>query len=210
MAAARSTAAAPRPAVRPPRPRRRTRACAPTTCRPATRSSSTPPTATIGGLFTVGGGGDATKPFITNATGVATGLNADRRRRPRRSRRSSPRRARRPASTPTPSTAGTRPTRRPRFAQVTRGRHASATRAASPTTARRARRRRAASTTLAFTGDLAKCALSATLTDAAAGEIAATPDASRRAKTTTSRSAPQRRGRGRRPRVPPHGELLSR
>ena len=32
----------------------------------------------IGGLFTVGGGGDSAKPFITNATGVATGLNADR------------------------------------------------------------------------------------------------------------------------------------
>jgi len=32
---------------------------------------------TIGGLVTVGGGGDATKPFTTNATGVATGLNAD-------------------------------------------------------------------------------------------------------------------------------------
>ncbi len=30
------------------------------------------------GLITVGGGGDAKKPFTTNATGVATGLNADR------------------------------------------------------------------------------------------------------------------------------------
>jgi hypothetical protein len=29
------------------------------------------------GLITVGTGGDATKPFTTNATGVATGLNAD-------------------------------------------------------------------------------------------------------------------------------------
>ncbi|HVE94982.1 MAG TPA: hypothetical protein VNB24_08690 [Acidimicrobiales bacterium] len=33
---------------------------------------------TIGGLFSVGAGGDGVKPFITNATGVATGLNADR------------------------------------------------------------------------------------------------------------------------------------
>ncbi len=32
---------------------------------------------TIGGLVTVGAGGRATKPFTTNATGVATGLNAD-------------------------------------------------------------------------------------------------------------------------------------
>ncbi len=32
----------------------------------------------IGGLFSVGPGGDAKKPFVTNATGVATGLNADR------------------------------------------------------------------------------------------------------------------------------------
>lgn len=33
---------------------------------------------TQGGLITVGNGGDATVPFTTNATGVATGLNADR------------------------------------------------------------------------------------------------------------------------------------
>jgi hypothetical protein len=32
----------------------------------------------IGGLISVGGGGDAKKPLTTNATGVATGLNADR------------------------------------------------------------------------------------------------------------------------------------
>jgi hypothetical protein len=32
----------------------------------------------IGGLFSVGSGGDSKKPFTTNATGVATGLNADR------------------------------------------------------------------------------------------------------------------------------------
>ena len=31
----------------------------------------------LGGLITVGKGGDAAKPFTTNATGVATGLNAD-------------------------------------------------------------------------------------------------------------------------------------
>lgn len=33
---------------------------------------------TNGGTITVGGGGDAAKPFTTNATGVADGLNADR------------------------------------------------------------------------------------------------------------------------------------
>jgi hypothetical protein len=32
---------------------------------------------TVGGLISVGAGGDSTKPFVTNATGVATGLNAD-------------------------------------------------------------------------------------------------------------------------------------
>jgi hypothetical protein len=32
----------------------------------------------LGGTFTVGAGGDTRKPFTTNATGVATGLNADR------------------------------------------------------------------------------------------------------------------------------------
>lgn len=31
----------------------------------------------LGGTFTVGKGGDAKRPFMTNATGVATGLNAD-------------------------------------------------------------------------------------------------------------------------------------
>src|SRR4051812_25318452 len=33
---------------------------------------------TQGGTITVGGGGDTAKPFTTNATGVADGLNADR------------------------------------------------------------------------------------------------------------------------------------
>ncbi|HEY3189223.1 MAG TPA: hypothetical protein VGJ70_17185, partial [Solirubrobacteraceae bacterium] len=32
----------------------------------------------VGGSVTVGNGGDGTKPFTTNATGVADGLNADR------------------------------------------------------------------------------------------------------------------------------------
>jgi hypothetical protein len=32
----------------------------------------------IAGAITVGAGGDSKKPFVTNATGVATGLNADR------------------------------------------------------------------------------------------------------------------------------------
>jgi hypothetical protein len=31
----------------------------------------------VGGTFTVGNGGDSKRPFTTNATGVATGLNAD-------------------------------------------------------------------------------------------------------------------------------------
>jgi hypothetical protein len=35
-------------------------------------------TGTLGGTIAVGNGGDTTKPFTTNATGVATGLNADR------------------------------------------------------------------------------------------------------------------------------------
>jgi hypothetical protein len=32
----------------------------------------------LGGIISVGGGGDTRRPFTTNATGVATGLNADR------------------------------------------------------------------------------------------------------------------------------------
>ena len=61
----------------------------------------------VAGLITVGKGGDATKPFITNATGVATGLNADRVDGLRRGAGSSLRRGSRPASTPTRSTART-------------------------------------------------------------------------------------------------------
>ena len=61
----------------------------------------------MAGLITVGTGGDATKPFVTNATGVATGLNADRVDGLDAAGRSSLRRGSRPASTPTRSTART-------------------------------------------------------------------------------------------------------
>ena len=58
--------------------RPRTRASARTTCPRASRSSSTPRARRAPVSITVGAGGDAKKPFTTNATGVATGLNADR------------------------------------------------------------------------------------------------------------------------------------
>ena len=41
-------------------------------------SSSAPRSGTLVGTITAGSGGDTRKPFTTNATGVATGLNADR------------------------------------------------------------------------------------------------------------------------------------
>ena len=77
-AAARSTAAARRPAAR-----RRFRAPQNPCIRANNLSTGfafefNASDGAVAGLITVGAGGDATKPFITNATGVATGLNADR------------------------------------------------------------------------------------------------------------------------------------
>jgi hypothetical protein len=113
----------------------------------------------IGGLFSVGPGGDAKKPFITNATGVATGLNADRV----------------DSKSATDLTADAVAAVRAinPFAQVTGAGGAGESRGLRSTTIGHAPD--SGNYTVEFNGDLSKCAVSATLTDAAGGEISATP-----------------------------------
>ena len=116
---------------------------------------------TIGGLFSVGGGGDTLKPFITNATGVATGLNADR---------VDSKSADDIAKDAVAASQALKP-----FAIVAANGTAGENRgvpangvtnpAGDGTYA------------VAFTGDLAKCALSATITGTTPGEITTTPAA---------------------------------
>jgi hypothetical protein len=105
------------------------------------------------GLITVGGGGDSKKPFTTNATGVATGLNADRVDGLDASQIVSA------ASAPIAQVAadGT--------AGQTRGVvSGGVTNPAGDGTYQ-----------VVFTGDLTKCALSATATGTAASQVTVTP-----------------------------------
>ncbi len=127
----------------------------------------------IGGLFSVGGGGDAKKPFITNATGVATGLNADRL--DNLDAAAIVALARTKAGLDADTVDGVDAADlRPRFAQV----------AATGATGEAERRGVTATTRTAegvyvvtFSGNLASCALSATIIGAVPGEITATPAA---------------------------------
>ena len=129
-----------------------------------TRSSSTPSNGDVGGLFTVGSGGDAKKPFTTNATGVATGLNADRVDGLDAAQVVAA--ARTKTGLDADTVDGKDATDlQARFAQVTAAGTAGETRGV-PDRRRDARRGQRASTTVVFTGDLSKCALSATLTGA--------------------------------------------
>jgi len=124
-----------------------------------------------GGLFSVGSGGDSKKPFITNATGVATGLNADRVDNLDAAQLIAA------ARTKTGLDADTLDGKdaadlQARFAQVTSGGALNESRGVpSPV------QHTAASGiyAVAFTGDLSKCAVSATLTGGALGELVAVP-----------------------------------
>ena len=113
----------------------------------------------VGGLFSVGAGGDDKKPFVTNATGVATGLNADRVD------------GKSATDLTADAVAATRAINP--FAQVTAAGAAGETRGLrAPTIAHTAN---SGNYALEFNGDLSKCAVSATITDATGGEISATP-----------------------------------
>jgi hypothetical protein len=126
------------------------------------------------GLITVGAGGDSKKPFTTNATGVATGLNADRVDGLDAAQIVSAARAKASLDADTldgrSSTdfAGLAP-----LAQVAADGTAGQTRGvptggvtnpAGPGTYE-----------VVFTGDLTKCALAATATGTAASQVTATP-----------------------------------
>lgn len=127
----------------------------------------------VTGLISAGAGGDDKKPFITNATGVATGLNADRVDNLDAAQIVALARTKASLDADTldgrdsASFASLAP-----FAQVAADGAAGATRGVpSGGTDQTAD----GVYTVAFTGDLSNCALSATLIGAAAGEITATP-----------------------------------
>jgi len=139
----------------------------------------------VGGLISVGAGGDAKRPFTTNATGVATGLNADEVDGLDAAQIAAA------ARTKTGLDADTVDGRDStdllaRFAQV-----------AADATAGQTRGVPAGGVTdpggagdgvyaVAFTGDLASCALSATLTGATPGIVTTTPAAAAGGTTTVT------------------------
>ena len=169
-AAARSTAAARRPAARAPRRRRRTRASASNNLSKGLAFELQSTDGALGGTISVGNGGDNTKPFTTNATGVATGLNADRVDGKERRGHREGRRHRDPGADPV--RAGHRQRDRRGVA-----RHRRDERRHEPG-------RRSARTAIVFNGDLAKCALSATITGTAPGQVTVTPTVAADKKTT--------------------------
>ncbi|HEV2776702.1 MAG TPA: hypothetical protein VGV90_13995, partial [Solirubrobacteraceae bacterium] len=115
---------------------------------------------TIAGLISVGAGGDAAKPFITNATGVATGLNADR---------VDGKHAQDITTDAVAASQALKP-----FAQVAANGTAGESRGVPANGVTNPGGAGDGVYAVAFTGDLAKCALSATITGATPGEITAT------------------------------------
>ncbi len=142
----------------------------------------------IGGLITVGNGGDATKPFTTNATGVATGLNADQVDGLDATQLVALARTKTGLDADTVDGKDSTDLMA-KFAQVTSTGTPSADSrgliATNPVV-------HVAATGLyavTFTGDLSKCAVSATRTDLAAGEISASPVVAAGNTTVTVRTA---------------------
>nr|MBA2599053.1 hypothetical protein [Actinomycetota bacterium] len=125
---------------------------------------------TIAGLITVGRGGDATRPFVTNATGVATGLNADR---------VDGKGAENLSADAVAATQALKP-----FAQVTSDATAEQTRGVQPNGVSDAPAG-AGSATVVFTGDLSACALTATPIGTAPGQISVTPTVAANKATTS-------------------------
>jgi hypothetical protein len=119
----------------------------------------------VAGVITAGSGGDTTKPFITNATGVATGLNADR------------------VDSKSADDIVADAQAKNLFAQVTSGGTGAETRGVP-----------AGGVTnpaglgtyaVVFAGDLTKCSLSATVTGTAAGQVTVSPTVAADKKTTS-------------------------
>ncbi len=121
------------------------------------------------GLITAGPGGDAKRPFTTNATGVATGLNADR--------------VDGLDATELTRAAVTATRALSPFAQVNANGTAGQSRGV---VANGVARSATGVYTVVFTGDLSACALSATLSGTDFGEITATPAAVAGGNTTVT------------------------
>jgi hypothetical protein len=124
----------------------------------------------LAGAITVGKGGDAAKPFVTNATGVATGLNADR---------VDGKGAEDITKDAVAASQATKP-----FAQVTLNGTAEQTRGVEANGVSDAPAG-AGSSTVVFTGDLSACALTATLVGPEAGQITVTPTVAANKATTS-------------------------
>jgi hypothetical protein len=136
----------------------------------------------IGGLFSVGSGGDAKKPFTTNATGVATGLNADRVDNLDAAQIVAA--ARTKTGLDADTVDGKDATDlQARFAQVTDAGAAGQTRGVA--TGGVSDDAGAGDYTVVFSGDLGACALSATVTGTAPGIVTVTPAVAADKATTT-------------------------
>lgn len=140
----------------------------------------------IGGLFTVGAGGDSKKPFTTNATGVATGLNADQVDGLEAAQIVAAARAKTNLDADTLDGKDSAELLT-RFAQVSAGGATAQTRGLATTTVTHAAG--SGIYEIVFAGDLGKCALSATLTGGALGEIVAVPAVAAGNTTVTVRTA---------------------
>ena len=126
-----------------------------------------------GGLITVGTGGDAKKPFTTNATGVATGLNSDEVDGLDAAQIISA--ARTKASLDADTVDGKDSTElQAKFAQVTIAGTAGETRGV-PTGGVTTGTASDGIYQVVFTGDLSRCAMSATITGTDAGQVTVTP-----------------------------------
>lgn len=141
----------------------------------------------IGGLFSVGSGGDTKKPFITNATGVATGLNADRLDNLDAAQIVAAARVKTSLDADTVDGIDSADLR-PRFAQVTNADAVAESRGLAATGGF-THVDTSGVYALLFTGDLSKCAVGATITDATGGEISATPVVAAGNTTVTVRTS---------------------
>jgi hypothetical protein len=137
----------------------------------------------VAGLISAGAGGDTKKPFVTNATGVATGLNADRLDNLEAAQIISAARTKTGLDADTVDGKDSTDLQA-RFAQVAADATAGQTRGVP--TGGVTDVAGAGTYAVAFTGDLASCALSGTLTGPAAGQITVTPAAVASGTTTVT------------------------
>jgi hypothetical protein len=141
-----------------------------------------------GGLITVGTGGVTKKPFTTNATGVATGLNADEVDGLDASQIVGAARTKTGLDADTVDGKDSTDLQA-RFAQVTTDGTPSANSRGLIATNPVAHVGNSGLYAVAFAGDLSRCAVSATRTDVAAGEISASPATAGGNTTVTVRTA---------------------